>query len=124
MMIEPLYLVALWLTLGAGAFLVFLGLIGRAPSMISLGIAASVELLLVVQLAVSLGVVIGGQRAQVSTWEYFGYLLVALLVPAGGMVWALVERSRWSTLVLGASVLTVSVMLVRMWSIWSGTTIS
>ena len=124
MMIEPLYSVALWLTLGAGAFLVLLGLIGRVPSMISLGIAASVELLLVVQLAVSLGVVIGGQRAQVSTWEYFGYLLVALLVPAGGMVWALVERSRWSTLVLGASVLTVSVMLVRMWSIWSGTTIS
>jgi len=123
-MIEPLYLVALWLTLGAGMLLVFLGLIGRVPSMISLGIAASVELLLAVQLAVSLGVVIGGQRAQVSTWEYFGYLLVALLVPAGGMVWALVERSRWSTLVLGASVLTVSVMLVRMWSIWSGTTIS
>jgi hypothetical protein len=123
-MIEPLYLAALWLTLGAGAVLVFLGLIGRVPSMISLGIAASVELLLAVQLAVSLGVVIGGQRAQVSTWEYFGYLLVALLVPAGGMVWALVERSRWSTLVLAASVLTVSVMLVRMWSIWSGATIS
>ncbi len=123
-MIEPLYLVALWLTLGAGMLLVFLGLIGRVPSMISLGIAASVELLLAVQLAVSLGVVIGGQRAQVSTWEYFGYLLVALLVPAGGMVWALVERSRWSTLVLGASVLTVSVMLVWMWSIWSGATIS
>lgn len=123
-MLEPLYLVSLWVSVGIGSLLVLLGLVGRVPSGFSLGLAALVELLLVVQLAVSLGVVLGGARAQVSTWEYFGYLLVAIIVPLGGAIWALVERSRWSTLVLGASVLTVSVMLVRMWSIWSGATIS
>lgn len=123
-MLEPLYLVSLWVSVGVGSLLVLLGLVGRVPSGFSLGLAALVELLLVVQLAVSLGVVLGGARAQVSTWEYFGYLLVAIIVPLGGAIWALVERSRWSTLVLGASVLTVSVMLVRMWSIWSGATIS
>lgn len=123
-MLEPLYLVSLWVSVGVGSLLVLMGLVGRVPSGFSLGLAALVELLLVVQLAVSLGVVLGGARAQVSTWEYFGYLLVAIIVPLGGAIWALVERSRWSTLVLGASVLTVSVMLVRMWSIWSGATIS
>lgn len=123
-MLEPLYLVSLWVSVGVGSLLVLLGLVGRVPSGFSLGLSALVELLLVVQLAVSLGVVLGGGRAQVSTWEYFGYLLVALIVPAGGAIWALVERSKWSTLVLGASVLTVSVMLVRMWSLWSGATIS
>lgn len=123
-MLEPLYLVSLWVSVGVGALLVLMGLVGRVPSGFSLGLSALVELILVVQLAVSLGVVLGGARAQISTWEYFGYLLVAIIVPLGGAIWALVERSRWSTLVLGASVLTVSVMLVRMWSIWSGATIS
>lgn len=119
-MFEPLYLVALWTSVGVGSLLVLLGLLGRIPSGFSLGLVALVELLLVVQLAVSLGVVLGGGRAQVSTWEYFGYLLVAVIVPLGGAIWSLVEQSRWSTFALGASVLTVSVMLVRMWSIWSG----
>lgn len=123
-MLEPLYFVSLWVSVAVGVSLVLLGLFGRIPSGLSLGLAASVELLLVLQLAVSLGVVIGGGRAQVSTWEYFGYLLVAIIVPVVGAIWALVERSRWSTLVLGASILTVSVMLVRMWSIWSGTNIA
>ena len=123
-MLEPLYFVSLWVSVAVGVSLVLLGLFGRTPSGLSLGLAASVELLLVLQLAVSLGVVIGGGRAQVSTWEYFGYLLVAIIVPVVGAIWALVERSRWSTLVLGASILTVSVMLVRMWSIWSGTNIA
>lgn len=123
-MLEPLYFVSLWVSVAVGVSLVLLGLFGRTPSGLSLGLAASVELLLVLQLAVSLGVVIGGGRAQVNTWEYFGYLLVAIIVPVVGAIWALVERSRWSTLVLGASILTVSVMLVRMWSIWSGTNIA
>jgi hypothetical protein len=38
---------------------------------------------------------------------------------AGG-IWALAERTRWSTVIMGASSLTISVMLVRMWQIWSG----
>lgn len=119
-MVEWIYQVQLALTLGSGLTLVLMGLIGRPPSGFSIGLTALVELMLVIQLAISLGMVIAGQQAKVDTWEYFGYLLVAMMIPVGGAFWALVERSKWSTVVLGAAGLTVAVMLVRMWQIWSG----
>jgi hypothetical protein len=46
--------------------------------------------------------------------------LVALMIPAGGAVWALLERGKWSTVVMGAALLTLAVMLVRMYQIWTG----
>lgn len=119
-MVEWLYQPQLWFALGSGLLLVLMGLLGRVPSGLSVGLVVAVEALLIVQLAVSLGMVIAGSRAQVDTWEYFGYLLVALLIPAIGVVWSLVEKTKWSTVVLGAVCLTIAVMLVRMWQIWSG----
>lgn len=119
-MVEWLYQLQLWFALGSGLLLVLMGLLGRVPSGLSVGLVVAVEALLIVQLAVSLGMVIAGSRAQVDTWEYFGYLLVALLIPAIGVAWSLVEKTKWSTVVLGAVSLTIAVMLVRMWQIWSG----
>lgn len=119
-MVDWLYQFQLWFALGSGLMLLIMGLIGRVPSGFSLGLVFGVEGLLVLQLAVSLGMVIAGARAKVDTWEFFGYLLVALLIPVIGVVWSVVERTRWSTVVLGAVCLTIAVMLVRMWQIWSG----
>ncbi|NBU23424.1 MAG: hypothetical protein EBS38_05890 [Actinobacteria bacterium] len=119
-MVEWLYQLQLWFAVGVGLLLVAMGLIGRRPSGFSIGAVAAVELLLLIQLAVSLGMVLAGEQAKIDTWEFFGYLLVALLIPVVGAIWALVERSKWSTVVLGAVALTIAVMLVRMWQIWSG----
>lgn len=119
-MVDWLFQILLWLSVGIGALLVLLGLIGVKTSgylVLALGL---VEISLVIQLAVSIGMLIGGAQAKVSTIEYFGYLIVAILVPLAGAAWALAERSRWSTVIMGAASLTVSVMLVRMWQIWSG----
>jgi hypothetical protein len=68
--------------------------------------------------------VILGERAVIDTWEFFGYLIVAILVPVGTAIWALIDRNRWSTVVMGAGVLTVVVMLVRMNQIWTGEPVS
>jgi hypothetical protein len=119
-MVEWLFQILLWLAVAVGAGLVVLGLLGVKPSgylILTLGL---VEIVLLVQLAVSSGMVIAGAQAVVSTIEYFGYLLVALMIPIAGGTWALTERTRWSTVIMGASALTISVMLVRMWQIWSG----
>jgi hypothetical protein len=119
-MVEWLFQSLLWLAVAVGAGLVVLGLLGVKPSgylILTLGL---VEIVLLVQLAVSSGMVIAGAQAVVSTIEYFGYLLVALMIPIAGGTWALTERTRWSTVIMGASALTISVMLVRMWQIWSG----
>ena len=119
-MIEDYFYILAWYSLGAGLLLVAMGLFGRAPSGFSLAIAASVQAGLVVQLVVSIVLVIGGQSAVIDTWEFFGYLVVALLIPLGGAIWALVERDRWSTVIMGASLLVIAVMLVRMDQIWTG----
>jgi hypothetical protein len=118
--IEAFFLILAWYAVAAGLVLIFLGLIGRSPSGFSLGLAIGVEAGLLVQLILSIVLVVLGQYAVIDTWEFFGYLIVALMVPIAGAVWALVERNRWSTVVLGAAVLTIAVMLVRMQQIWTG----
>lgn len=92
----------------------------RKPSLVSLSILALVEAGLIAQAVVSIALVSGGARAKTDTIEFFGYLLVALLIPAGAAFWALVERNRWSTMVLAVSALTVAVMIARMQQIWFG----
>jgi hypothetical protein len=119
-MIEWFFLAQSWFALGAGLLLVLMGLVGRIPSGFSISLVAISELALVIQLSLSIVLVFMGQQAKVDTWEFFGYLLVALMIPAGGAIWALLERGKWSTVVMGAALLTLSVMLVRMYQIWTG----
>lgn len=117
-MIEWFTTVQIAVALMAGTALAILSLARRKPSLISLGILAVSEVLLLVQLVASIVLVSGGARAKTDTIEFFGYLLVALMIPAGAAFWALVERNRWSTMVLGVAALTVAIMLGRMAQIW------
>jgi hypothetical protein len=103
-----------------GVFALILGIFKRPPSWWSVGAVALIEALLLVQLVVSIVQVVQGKQAIGDTVEYFGYIITALVVPPAAIAWAVIERTRWSTLVLGVSGLTVAVMLVRMWQIWTG----
>lgn len=123
-MLEWWYQAQLWFGVIAGLLLVLMGLIGRKPSGFSLALVAGSEFGLAMQLIASITVVILGERAKLDTWEFFGYLIVALMVPVAAAIWALIDRNRWSTVVMGAGVLTVVVMLVRMHQIWSGEPVS
>jgi len=42
----------------------------------------------------------------------------AILIPPAAAIWALVERGRWSTVILGVAALAVAVMVYRMEQIW------
>lgn len=123
-MLEWWYQAQLWFGVTAGLLLVVMGLLGRKPSGFSLALVAGSEFGLAMQLIASITVVILGERAKLDTWEFFGYLIVALMVPVAAAIWALIDRNRWSTVVMGAGVLTVVVMLVRMHQIWSGEPVS
>ena len=123
-MVECWYQAQLWFGVVAGLLLVVMGLIGRKPSGFSLALVAGSEFGLLMQLIASITLVILGERAKLDTWEFFGYLIVALMVPVAAAIWALIDRNRWSTVVMGAGVLTVVVMLVRMQQIWSGVPVS
>jgi hypothetical protein len=119
-MFEWAYQAQLYLSFVAGLYCIILGLLNRAPSWWSVGAVALVEGFLLVQLAVTIALVAIGQEAKGDTVEFFGYIITALIVPPAAVAWAIVDRSRWSTVVLGISGLTIAIMLVRMWQIWTG----
>lgn len=103
-----------------GVFTLTLGFLKRKPSLVSLGALALCELGLMTQLIWSIALVAGGARAATDTFEFFSYLIVALIIPIGAGFWALVERTRFSTMVLGVAGFTLAIMVYRMQQIWFG----
>ena len=117
--------VIVWLSYSLIAVAVFSGLVsvvfglaGRTPADVTLGVTLLVEALLIVQLVVSLIAPAVGNQATGSVLEYYVYLISAILLPPLAALWALVERTRWSTVILGVACLAVAVMLYRMNTIW------
>jgi hypothetical protein len=111
-----------WLQVGvaviAGLFCLVLGLLGRQPNDYSLGAILLVELLLVAQLVVGIVAPFVGNPPRGSLPEFYIYLVSALLLPPLAGFWALLERNRWATVVLGVICLAVAVMVYRMYQIW------
>nr|WP_218870467.1 hypothetical protein [Herbiconiux flava] len=102
----------------AGILCVVLGLAGRKPTDLTMGATALVEVLLIVQLVVAIAAPAFGNTPSGDPLEFWVYLVSAVLLPVAGGFWALVERSRWSTVILGAVCLAVAVMVYRMNVIW------
>lgn len=101
-----------------GVLAVALGLMGRRPSDLTMAFAGVVALLLIVQLAVAISGPLTGNQPTGSLFEFYIYLISAIFVPVGAGFWALIDRSRWSTVILGVAQLAVAVMLYRMGQIW------
>jgi len=102
----------------AGILCVVLGLAGRKPTDLTMCATALVEVLLIVQLVVAIAAPAFGNTPSGDPLEFWVYLVSAVLLPVAGGFWALVERSRWSTVILGAICLAVAVMVYRMNVIW------
>ena len=103
----------------AGLIAIVRGLAGKTPSDLVLGALGVVELLLIVQLVISIVAPLTGNEASGSVLEFYVYLISAMLLPIAAGFWALIERSRWSTVILGVAALSVAVMLYRMLQIWT-----
>ncbi|GAA2457330.1 hypothetical protein [Agromyces soli] len=118
-MIEWYTWVQLGVAVAAGLLCLVLGLAGRKPSDLTIGALALVELLLVAQLVVALLAPAFGNAPSGSVLEFYTYLVSALLLPPAAALWALLERNRWSTVVLGVAAFSVGVMVYRMLQIWT-----
>lgn len=103
----------------AGLFCIGVGLAGRRPSDFSVGALALVEVLLIVQIVVAIVAPLTGNPPTGDLLEFWVYLVSAALLPIGAVLWALMERSRWSTVVLGVAALAIAIMLWRMQVIWT-----
>ena len=91
----------------------------REPSKSLLVGLAVVEVLLMAQLVIGVVLLIGGQRPG-SIATYLAYLVGCLVILPVGAMWALAERSRSSTAVLGIACLAIPVMVLRLNEVWSG----
>lgn len=91
----------------------------RHPADSSILSLAAVELFLLVYGGGSLlrG---GAEPIRGEVWEFWGYVLTALIVPVVAFLWAVTDKTRWSNLVMAAVGPTVFVMLHRMQVIWFG----
>jgi hypothetical protein len=103
----------------AGLFCVIAGLAGRRPSDFTVGAMALLELLLIAQIVMGIVAPLVGNSPTGSLLEFWVYLVSAALLPIAGVGWALVERSRWSTVIMGIAALAVAVMVWRMYTIWT-----
>ena len=102
-----------------GLVSVVLGLAGRRPSDLTVGGLALVELLLITQVVVAIVAPFAGNPPTGSALEYWVYLVSAVLVAPIAVLWALVERSRWSTVIMGVAALAIAIMVWRMQVIWT-----
>lgn len=94
------------------------GILKMAPNDVTILSVAAVELALLVYLVGSIIRVAAGERIAGETWEFWGYLLTALMLPVGAVYWSVLERTRWSNFVLAAVGVTALVMAARMNQIW------
>ncbi|WP_431807106.1 hypothetical protein [Microbacterium paraoxydans] len=112
-------IVQIAVAIAAGVFCLVAGFAGRRPSDFSVGALAIVEVLLIVQVVTAIVAPLAGNPPTGDLLEYWVYLVSAALLPVGAVLWALMERSRWSTVVLGVAALAIAVMLWRMQAIWT-----
>lgn len=103
----------------AGLLCTILGLANRRPSDVSVGSLALVEVLLIAQVVIAIIAPLVGNGPTGSLLEFWVYLVSAVLLPPAAVFWALVERSRWSTVILGIAALSVAIMVWRMHVIWT-----
>ncbi|MEJ1091786.1 hypothetical protein [Microbacterium istanbulense] len=118
-MIEWYTTLQIVVTCAAGLFCLIAGFAGRRPSDLTVGSLALVELLLLIQVVIAIVAPLAGNPPTGDLLEYWVYLIAAVLLPIGGVLWALLERSRWSTVILGVVGLSLGVMLWRMQMIWT-----
>ncbi len=114
-----------WVQVGVavvvGVLCIIIGLLGKVPGDFSVGALVLVELLLIGQFFVTIVQPFVGNNIVGDGLEFWTYLITAMLLPIGAIMWVFIDRTKWSTVVLGAAALSVAIMLWRMQVIWSGT---
>ncbi|WP_298867556.1 hypothetical protein [Microbacterium sp.] len=116
----------LWFTIvqiavacASGLFCLIAGFAGRRPSDYTVGSLLLVEVLLIAQVVIAIIAPLAGNPPTGDLLEFWVYLVAAVLLPVGGTAWALIDRTRWSTVVLGVVGVSLAIMLWRMQSIWT-----
>jgi predicted membrane channel-forming protein YqfA (hemolysin III family) len=117
--IEWLYWLQLGVAIVAGLLAVGFAIAKRTPNDYTLGSIVLLGVLLLVQMIVAAVQPALGNSPTGSLLEFWMYLVTAFLMVIAGAVWALIERSMMSNVMLGLLAGSIAVMLVRMDVIWT-----
>lgn len=118
-MIEWFYWLQLGVAIVAGLLAVGFAIAKRTPNDYTLGSIVLLGVLLLVQMIVAAVQPALGNSPTGSLLEFWMYLVTAFLMVIAGAVWALIERSMMSNVMLGLLAGSIAVMLVRMDVIWT-----
>jgi hypothetical protein len=101
--------------------LALLGLVStlarRRIGLLHLGVAAVLEVLLLVQAVLAVVAMADGDTPP-ETATFSGYLAGIVLVPVAGSLWARTERTRWAGTVIAVAAAVVAVMVWRLMQLW------
>lgn len=118
-MVDPLASAIIIASLLMAAWALLTAARNRLVTYIHLGGLAVVEVLVLVQVVVAVWNMVGGERPA-SMVTFLGYLIGAsLILPAAGAL-AVVERTRWGTVIVGLAALLLPVLVVRLQQVWHG----
>lgn len=117
-MVEWFVWVQIVIAVLAGVAAIVVGFAGMKPNDYTLGATLLVEALLLVQLVMAVIAPFVGNVATGSALEFWIYLVSAILIPPAAVMWGLIERNRWSSVVLGVACLSIAIMVYRMSQIW------
>jgi hypothetical protein len=116
--IEWLYWLQLGVAILAGFIAVGFALAKKTPNDYTLGSIVLLGALLLIQIIVTIVQPALGNNPTGSLLEFWMYLVTAFVMVVAGALWALVERSIMSNVMLGLLAGSIAVMLVRMDVIW------
>jgi len=104
---------------GVAALIAFgFALAKRTPNDYTLGAMLLVGVLFVVQIVISIVAPFVGNSPTGDSLEYWMYAITAVLMIPAAIIWALVERTVVSNVVLGVVGISIAVMVARMHQIW------
>ena len=92
----------------------------RRIGLLHLGVAAVLEVLLLVQAVLAVVAMAGGNTPP-ETATFAGYLAGVVLVPVAGSLWARNEQTRWAGTVIAVAAAVVAVMIWRLLQLWEAT---
>lgn len=117
-MIEWLMWGEVVLALVVGLLCIGFAIAGKGPNDVTVLGLALVELAVLVQVVVAAIAPAVGNHPTGSLLEFWMYLGTAVIIPPAAIVWGIIERNRWASLILATAALAIAVMLWRMYTIW------
>lgn len=102
----------------AGVFCLVAAFANRKPSDFTAGSVAIVGVLTIIQLVAAIIAPMLGNPVRGDGLEFWMYMVTAVIIPPAAILWALIERTRWSNAILGVAALSIAVMVFRMQQIW------